>query len=367
MKTIVLSAVNIRKGGTLTILRSCLDYLSTQAQQQDWRIVALVHKRSLCDYPNIEYIEMPHTIKGWGRRLWCEYVTMKQVSERFPSIDLWLSMHDTTPRVTAKRQAVYCQTSFPFLKWRWRDFLFDPKIVLFALFTRFAYRINIHRNKFLIVQAEWLRRGFSQMFGIEESRFIVAPPQKEQVTPINAGRSEKDNVRFFFAATPDCHKNFEAVCRAAEMLAEEADASQFEVAITLKGDENRYAKWLYSKWESCKNIKFVGFLSKEQLAHFYATSDCLIFPSRVETWGLPITEFAAYGKPMLLADLPYAHETAAGSDEVAFFDPECPQTLADKMRKVIARDYSSFHPVPSARIAAPVATDWHELFAVLLA
>ena len=366
MKTIVLSAVNIRKGGTLTILRSCLEYLSTQAQQQDWRIVALVHKQSLCDYPNIEYIEMPHTIKGWGRRLWCEYVTMKQVSERFPSIDLWLSMHDTTPRVTAKRQAVYCQTSFPFLKWRWRDLLFDPKIVLFALFTRFAYRINIHRNKYLIVQAEWLRRGFSQMFGVEESRFIVAPPQKAKIAPINAVRVEDSKVRFFFAATPDCHKNFEAICRAAEMLAEESVASQFEVAITLKGDENRYAKWLYSKWGSCENVKFVGFLSKDHLAHYYATSDCLIFPSRVETWGLPITEFAAYKKPMLLADLPYAHETAAGCEEVAFFDPERPQTLVEKMRKVIAKDYSSFRPVPSNRIAAPVARDWTELFATLM-
>ena len=35
---------------------------------------ALVHKRELADYPHIEYIEMPDVIKGWGRRLWCEYV-----------------------------------------------------------------------------------------------------------------------------------------------------------------------------------------------------------------------------------------------------------------------------------------------------
>ena len=34
MKTIVVSAVNIRKGGTLTILRNCLEYLSGLAQLQ---------------------------------------------------------------------------------------------------------------------------------------------------------------------------------------------------------------------------------------------------------------------------------------------------------------------------------------------
>ena len=46
MKTIVVSAVNIRKGGTLTILRNCLEYLSGLAQSGNYRVVALVHKNT---------------------------------------------------------------------------------------------------------------------------------------------------------------------------------------------------------------------------------------------------------------------------------------------------------------------------------
>ena len=43
MKTIVVSAVNIRKGGTLTILRNCLEYLSGLAQNtcQVWPKAAI--------------------------------------------------------------------------------------------------------------------------------------------------------------------------------------------------------------------------------------------------------------------------------------------------------------------------------------
>ena len=70
-KTIVISAVNLRKGGTLTILRDCLQYLSQLVQESDYRVVALVHKRELCDYDGIEYIEMPDIIKGWGKSLSC--------------------------------------------------------------------------------------------------------------------------------------------------------------------------------------------------------------------------------------------------------------------------------------------------------
>ena len=118
MKHLVISAVNIRKGGTLTVLRDCLRYLSGRSEL---RVTALVHKRDLCDFPGIDYIEIPWSIDGWGKRLKCEYVTMKGISEKLQPVDLWLSLHDTTPNVVAKRQAVYCQTSFPFLKVQLRD------------------------------------------------------------------------------------------------------------------------------------------------------------------------------------------------------------------------------------------------------
>lgn len=104
---------------------------------------------------------------------------MYRISKQLASVYLWLSLHDTTPNVLAERQAVYCQTSFPFLKGKWQDLAFDYKIVLFTLFTRFAYRINIHRNHYLIVQAEWLRKGFSKMFGLPQEKFIVATPDRK--------------------------------------------------------------------------------------------------------------------------------------------------------------------------------------------
>ena len=81
MKTIVVSGVNLRKGGTLTILRDCLQYLSLLVRDGGYRVVAIVHKRELCDYPGIDYIELPDVVKGWSRRLWCEYVTMHKISK----------------------------------------------------------------------------------------------------------------------------------------------------------------------------------------------------------------------------------------------------------------------------------------------
>ena len=68
MRTIVVSAVNLRKGGTLAILHECLAALSQLAQQGGYRIVALVHKKELAFYEGVEYIELPWSVRSWAHR-----------------------------------------------------------------------------------------------------------------------------------------------------------------------------------------------------------------------------------------------------------------------------------------------------------
>lgn len=360
-KTIVVSAVSLRKGGTLTILRDCLCYLSTLAADGHYRVIALVHKRELADYPGIRYVEMPDIIKGWSRRLWCEYVTMNRISRRIAPVYLWISLHDTTPRVVAERQVVYCQTSFPFYKWNWRDFRFDYKIVLFALFTRFAYQINVHRNDFLIVQQEWLRLGLSRLLGVKEEKFIVAPPEYKESWVVAEG-IERSCFTFFYASTPDCHKNFEFVCEAASLLEQEIGKDVFKLVLTISGQENTYSKWLYKKYGSVNSIEFAGFMSREKLFGYYHAVDCLVFPSRVETWGLPISEFMLTGKPMLLADLPYARETASGSGRTAFFSLSAPELLKEQMKRLWEGDTSFLASVHPSGERSVCASSWQELF-----
>lgn len=366
MKTIVISAVNIRKGGTLTILRDCLGYLSGSGLAKEYRIIALVHRKELAFYPDIEYVEMPHTIKSWGRRLWCEYITMYFLSRKWTPVHLWLSLHDTTPNVKAERQAVYCQTSFPFLDWRWKDGLFDRKILLFAWFTRFVYRMNRKRNRYLIVQAEWLRDELSGMLNLPRERFIVAPPGQEVPTTGIPSPTTTQRFTFLYPATPDCHKNFETLCEAVRLLEAEAGTESFRVVLTIDGTENRYARWLYRKWGGVSSIRFAGFMDRRRLYDTYAAADCLVFPSRVETWGLPISEFAIFGKPMLLADLPYAHETAAGCPKVAFFNPADPKALKGQMKRLILKDNSFLGKIQRKSIPEPVTHTWEGLFNLLI-
>lgn len=364
---IVLSAVSLRKGGTLTILRQALHFLSGWAPEAGYRVLALVHKRELADYPNIEYMEFPEVIQSWSKRLRFEYWELGRLSRQLGPVELWLSMHDTTPRVQAHRQAVYCQTSFPFMRWRWRDFLYDRKIPLFAMFTRLVYQFGIQRNSYLIVQQQWLRRGFSQMFGLPESRFIVAPPERADLPRVERPASEAmQPYTFLYASTPDVHKNFEAVCEATRLLEARVGKGRFRTLLTMTGRENAYAEMLRERWGGVSSLVFDGFKTLPELQRTYAATDCLLFTSRVETWGLPISEFMSYERPMILSDLPFAHETAAGAGAVAFCDPMHPEQLSERMEEVLRGDLTHFISVDKEEANPPYAADWLQLFKLLL-
>jgi glycosyltransferase involved in cell wall biosynthesis len=370
MKTIVVSAVNVNRGGTLTILRECLAYLSGLSEIENYRVVALVHRKELAFFRNIEYIEMRWPKKTWINRLWCEYVTMKKISLNLSPVHLWLSMHDTTPTVVSERRAVYCHNSFPFYKWKMSDILFGPKVVLFALLSKCVYRKNIRKNNYVIVQQQCFRKKFIQLFGLKELSVIVFPPSPNQndidVEAPHIFSSTK--YSFFYPAISDSHKNFECLCRASSLLEKEIGTGQFEVYVTVAGDENAYTRWLYRKWgRDIFSLNFTGYLDKKTMYEYYNRCHCLVFPSKVETWGLPITEFAAFNKPMLLADLPYAHETANGCSQVAFFDPDNPRELASKMKSLIQGDTRFLKAVEKNIISPPAAQSWRELFDILLA
>ena len=98
----------------------------------------------------------------------------------------------------------------------------------------------------------------------------------------------------------------------------------FEVRLTIDGTENRYARWLKRRFGQLPNLRFLGLQSHDRMLEHYKEGNALLFPSRLETWGLPITEAKQHQLPMLVAEVPYAHETVGEYDLVSFFDPQNP-------------------------------------------
>jgi glycosyltransferase involved in cell wall biosynthesis len=266
-----------------------------------------------------------------------------------------------TPRVRAERQAVYCHNPSPFYRLRARDVVLEPRFALFVGLYGLLYRINLRANRFVVVQQDWLRREFKARFGLDN--VVVAHPELPSV-PAPGATTRSGKTVFLYPLHPRVFKNLEVIAVATRAL-RAAGVSAFEVQITIDGRENRYARHVARALQGLPEIRLMGRQPREAVFALYAAADCLLFPSKLETWGLPITEFKRFAKPMLVADARYAAETVGDYPQAAFFDPDDAARLADLMRSVIEKRFVP-EPRETIRPADPYARNWDELFRILL-
>lgn len=359
-KIIVVSAINFYEGGPLTILKECLEYLSKQ-MSNEYKIIALVHDTELLSIENIDYIEFKRSRRSWLYRIYYEYIYFKFYSKRIKP-HLWLALHDITPNVRADIRAVYCHNPSTFYPFSLRTLWYSYKVCLFSLFYKYLYQFNIHKNNYVIVQQDWIRNEFKKMYGLDN--IIVSYPEQRQLPTLNIRANSRSKTTFIYPAFPRVFKNYEVIAEAARILFSEG-CTNFEVLLTLSGDENKYARNIVTKYKNIPTLSFIGIKPRNVISDLYQQVDALIFPSKLETWGLPISEFKAFDKPMIIADMPYARETIGAYEKVVFFDYDDPMKLACHMKNLIDGDivYTGNNETD---VVEPFARNWEQLFNMLL-
>lgn len=359
MKILVLSGINFYEGGPLSIYYDILDALLLNNVNREYEIIAFVHKRELFNKykKSVTIIELPKSRKSYIYRLYYEYLYFYNFSKK-KNIDIWISLHDITPHVKAKKIYTYCHNPTPFMKADLSKFKYSWKLFLFSLFYRYLYRINIKANEAVIVQQCWMRDKFLKMYPIR--KVIVARPTLKEENVIPKKTRCDNKIVFVYAAYPRYFKNYEIILELARRIKNE----KFELWITLNGNENNYARDLWTRYGELTNVKWLGLLNRAQLFNVYGESDYLIFPSKIETWGLPISEYKGSNKPIFLADLPYAREAIGTYSSVIFFDPNDIDKLYETIEHGLV-DGFDFQKVNEKIPASPFAEDWDELLKMI--
>lgn len=367
-KTIVLSGINLIEGGPLTVYEECLRCIEKYFLE-NYEIVALVHNRELFSEfdSRIKFIEFMDSKKSYLKRFYYEYFYFKRLSKKLKPY-LWFSLHDMTPNVVADKRVVYCHNSIIFYDMKRKDMINEFKMFMFSRFYKYIYKINIKKNNFVVVQQDWIRKRFKKIFKIKN--VVVAHPN----VVIDDSNNNYKNTKivknsFLYPSFPRIFKNFEVICKAVEIL-ENKNIENFKVYLTIDGSENIYSKEIVEKYDRLKCIEFIGLQTRENLMKYYSKIETVIFPSKLETWGLPISEAKAFGKNIILADLEYAHETLGTYEKVMFFGPDDAEKLAEKMEMLINDDENmkniEFDGNFEKNIEKPFCKNWKELFDILL-
>ncbi|RZL47257.1 MAG: glycosyltransferase [Pedobacter sp.] len=194
------------------------------------------------------------------------------------------------------------------------------------------------------------------MFAIKN--VFVAHPEIIFENPEGKANLNPDKIHFFYPSYPRMFKNFEYIVDAFTLLPEHIQ-SQIEIHLTLN-NENRYADYIVEISAKYPAIKCIGLLKRETVLEYYNAVNVLLFPSRLETWGLPLSEFKPFEKDIFAINLPYAKETVGGYEKVHYFEPEKPQTLARLITDYVENNLEK--SIANKNIKAPDFKNWNSLF-----
>ena len=88
----------------------------------------------------------------------------------------------------------------------------------------------------------------------------------------------------------------------------------------------------------------LGYIGQQTLGELYRRADALLFPSRIESFGLPLLEASALGLAVLASDTDFAREVLGGYPGARYVPAGDPQRWAEAIEE-LAREKGVRYPL----------------------
>lgn len=149
---------------------------------------------------------------------------------------------------------------------------------------------------FYLARSNFEKKYIVDALSVSENRVKIVPisMRLENIPPIDL--SQKENTCLHVSRLADKGKNVGRLIEAAKKY-----NFELHLAGTIHGDKER--KWLDSLIGNSTNIKYIGWLSEEELKSEYKKAKVLALPSIIEGVGMVALEAAAYGCEICLTEL----------------------------------------------------------------
>ena len=182
----------------------------------------------------------------------------------------------------------------------------------------------------MVVQGHWLKDAVCHRAKKDISKKILVS-QTDVTIPdnMNVRYSQSQMVtsnKFFYPVAPSAFKNHECIFEAVDILVSKG-ITDFEVLLTIDNDDGQYPEK--------SQIAYLGKQTRERVLEILCDS-VLVFPSYIETYGLPMAEARAVGCVTIASDCPFSHELLDDYANAYFFDPFQSEQLATYMERIIS-------------------------------
>ncbi len=198
------------------------------------------------------------------------------------------------------------------------------------LMERFLFRSRISRVDDIIVQGQGMQRELVALLGARHGmpRIHVRP----FAAPILPGAADSTKrFDFIYPASGDVHKNHAKLIEAWECLRREGLAPS--LALTLGAQDRLLWDRLHARARSAGlNIFNLGSVDRNAIMEAYGQAKALLFPSTIESFGLPLIEAAAIGLPIVASELDFVRDVC---EPVESFDPASAVSIARAVKRFL--------------------------------
>lgn|GEM_PF-187347 len=332
---VVVVDIAASSSGALSILKDFIDFLALQDVGVDW--ICLVSSDEISSsVPWIRVVRDAYAKRSWLHRLTWEILMAPRLVQRYAP-DAVFSLQNTAVLFTQVPQVVYVHQSLPFARWhRWSLFRSEEReMAVRVAVLGPVIRWSVRRASMAIVQTHWMQQALAVSSRVDASRIVVvapdcdvslpAPDEVEQSNTADIGQG----IRFFYPASAMPYKNFEVAIQALILL--QAQGHDAELTLTITGNENDYARRIKQLATPLGDaVQFRGSLQRRLVLRALQHS-ILVFPSIIETFGLPLLEARKLGSWVIAADTPFAREILDGYRRARFFASDSATELASAM------------------------------------
>ena len=283
---------------------------------------------------NIKVLRFPWIKKSWGHRIYFDRIIAPKLIKKH-KVDKVLSLQNIIIPHTKVYQSIFVHNALPFSEYRF-SFIENRMLWVYQNIIGKNIMKSIKRADHVIVQTNWMKKKCVKQLGVKPEKIEVQPPKIDIEVKKIFKQTKESTSTFFYPASGVVFKNHKVVVDACLMLKKEG-ITDYKVIFTLKGNENEHIINLYNiSKENELPIEFIGSLTREEVFDFYAKST-LIFPSYIETVGLPLLEAKMHDSLVIASDCEFAFEILRDYEKSHYFNPFDSKELALLMKAFITK------------------------------
>lgn len=318
----VVNDVAAIQGGVFTILSDFyMDVLNNDHKNQ-W--IFILADKFFPESENVKIIVRKDLKESKFKKLIFELFTGRSFINKLKP-DVYISLQNiSTLGIKSKSQIVYLHQPVPFEENKKFSFFNkdERQLAFYQYLVGFIIKKSIHRvQPKVVVQTNWMKKAVINKCKIEAKRVSVVHPRVEQYSNITY---EGNGKNFFYPASSYIYKNHKVIFEAIQQLHNE-NITNYKVKFTLSSDQLNYKD---------KNIIYTGFLPRKNIMKMYE-KNVLIFPSYMESFGLPLIEAALTADIILAADTEFSRELLSDYSNAYFFKYNDYHKLAYLMKEII--------------------------------